>query len=499
MEKASFAAIGIQEDLEARLAEFGITEPSPVQQETIPPLLEGRDVLAASQTGTGKTLAYLLPLLQGIDPSRRAAQKLILAPTQELAMQIVREAERYGAQRGIGVMGLIGGAAIKRQIEKLREHPQLVVGTPGRVLELISLRKLKMHEIRTIVIDEADQMFQLGGEGDVKKIVGSALRSRQLVMLSATIGPATRALAAREMKDPVEIGIEPERTTARGLEHLYVVAEERNKIDTLRRAIRHYNSPRTIVFVNDTAHIADVEAKLNHLGLSAAALYGETDKVTRSHVLNRFREGRFRVLVASDVAARGLDIENLNLVVSFDPAFDSEHYVHRAGRTGRMGKSGVSLSIVTAPETFIMRKFARELGIELSERVLYGGQVLPPDSVRGGAGPRQKPRGEASARAGAVPAHKPRASAAVPAQKPRASVSGRPAAGEKAGAEKSARTAAPRPGEAGGEGRRDGAARPAAGASSGPGGRGRSERERDRKSKGAPRWLKDKGPRGDGQ
>ncbi|AKG37821.1 DEAD/DEAH box helicase [Paenibacillus durus] len=493
MNKASFATIGIQEDLEARLSEFGITSPSPVQAETIPLLLEGRDVLAASQTGTGKTLAYLLPLLQRIDPERRTVQKLVLAPTQELAMQIVREAERYGEGRGIRVLGLIGGAAIGRQIERLREHPQLVVGTPGRVRELIGLRKLKMHEVATIVLDEADQMFQLGGAGELEKIIASALRSRQLVMLSATIGPETRALASKVMDDPAEIGIDPNTKTARGLEHLYIAVEERDKVDTLRRVLRYYNPQRAIVFVNMAETIAEVEAKLNHLGLTAGALYGDADKVTRSTVLSRFREGKFRVLVASDVAARGLDIENLPLVVSFDPAFDAEHYVHRAGRTGRMGRSGLSLSIVTPQQTFIMRKFARELGIAISERALYGGKILPPEQLRGGVGPRrEKPRsGQPAVRTAGI---RPRAAADA------GGAAGRePAGGGSAGARReeahggSARQAAPggKPG-AGLRGAKAGAAA--------PGGKARSaERERNRKNKGAPKWLKDKKNRGDGQ
>ncbi|MBW4081024.1 DEAD/DEAH box helicase [Paenibacillus sp. S150] len=492
MNKASFAAIGIQEDLVARLSEFGITDPSPVQEQTIPLLLEGRDVLAASQTGTGKTLAYLLPLLQGIHPEQRVVQKLVLAPTQELAMQILREAERYGAERGIKVMGLIGGAAIKRQIDKLREHPQLVVGTPGRIRELIGLRKLKMHEVTTIVIDEADQMFQLSGAGEVAKIVSSALRTRQLVMLSATIGPETKALASREMKNPAEIGIDPGVMTAQSLEHHYVVTEERGKIDMLRRVIRHYNPERAIVFVNATDDIAEVTAKLNHLGLTAAALYGDADKVTRSNVLSRFRDGRFRVLVASDVAARGLDIEKLTLVVSFDPAFDSEHYVHRAGRTGRMGRRGLSVTIVTEQQTFIMRKFAKELDIRLEEKEMVGGKVLAADEdrseYRGGTGSGRRegsgPRtGGPAARSG-----KPQVRTA--------------AAGGGAAA------SAPPPGTAaGGEVRREQQRRspgPAAGTRGGaaPAGKARgssAEREKNRKNKGAPKWLKDKTPRGDGQ
>ncbi|MEK4293353.1 DEAD/DEAH box helicase [Paenibacillus sp. FSL R5-0914] len=500
MNKASFAAIGIQEDLVARLSEFGINAPSPVQEQTIPLLLEGRDVIAASQTGTGKTLAYLLPLLQTINPEQKVVQKLVLAPTQELAMQILREAERYGEHRGIRVMGLIGGAAIKRQIDKLREHPQLVVGTPGRIRELIGLRKLKMHEVSTIVLDEADQMFQLSGAGEVTKIVSSALRSRQLVMLSATIGPETKALANREMKNPAEVGIAPGVMTAESLEHHYVVTEERNKIDMLRRVIRHYNPDKAIVFVNATDDIAEVEAKLNHLGLTAAALYGDADKVTRSNVLSRFREGKFRVLVASDVAARGLDIENLSLVVSFDPAFDSEHYVHRAGRTGRMGKRGLSVTIVTEQQTFIMRKFARELDIALEEREMVGGNVLAADEARNALN-SGRGRNESSGQRRDVSS--PRSS------KPQVRTSGN------AGTQPSTTSTEQQPvkrlatiqtSEASVESQRDSqrSVNPSAGARGGatPARSKRSsnaEREKNRKNKGAPKWLKDKTPRGDGQ
>ena len=500
MSSATFAAIGIEEDLVAKLSEFGINAPSPVQEQTIPLLLAGRDVLAASQTGTGKTLAYLLPLLQAINPEKRVVQKLILAPTQELAMQILREAERYGAHRGIGVMGLIGGAAIKRQIDKLREHPQLVVGTPGRIRELIGLRKLKMHEVTTIVIDEADQMFQLSGAGEVTKIVSSALRTRQLVMLSATIGPETKALASREMKNPAQVGIDPGVMTSQTLEHHYVVAEERNKIDMLRRVIRHYNPEKAIVFVNATEDIAEVKAKLEHLGLTAAALYGDADKVTRSHVLAKFREGKFRVLVASDVAARGLDIENLSLVVSFDPAFDSEHYVHRAGRTGRMGRKGLSVTIVTEQQTFIMRKFARELDIELSEREMYAGKVLSSDEARASNRSSNTSRNSGSAprredNAGRTDKPQARISGSAPiagaGRRPAASAvqaNGNAQAGNEFSREQ------PRNASSTGSGPRNGAAAPKGSVKG-----NKAERERDRKNKGAPKWLKDKTPRGEGQ
>lgn len=433
----TFIQLGVTEDLNTRLGEFGITTPSPVQAEAIPRILEGSDVLATSQTGTGKTLAYLLPVLQKIDPSAKSMQKLILAPTQELAMQIVRESERYGETRGISVLGLIGGAAIKRQLEKLKLHPQLVIGTPGRVRELIEIKKLKMHEVSTIVIDEVDQVFNLGGATDVERILKSAKRDRQLVFMSATVSPETAELVKREMDRPVEIGIDPELRTPSALEHYYFISEDREQIDMLRRIIRHYNPERAIVFVNQTEDLGEVEAKLNYLGITAAALYGDADKMTRSRVLNAFREGKTQILVASDVAARGLDIEGLGMVINYDPPISSEHYTHRAGRTGRMGKSGMVISLVTDRQTFIMRKFNRELGISIEERALYGGKVRAP-RAKTAASERSGGRTKASSAKG-----KP-GRAAEKEQQPR-----------------------------------------------------QSERHRDRKNKGAPKWLKNKPPGGE--
>lgn len=378
MTELTFNSIGIDADLVDRLSEFGIVNPSPVQQESIPAILAGRDVLAHSQTGSGKTLAYLLPLLQQLDPEVKLTQQVIIAPTQELAMQIVRESERYGEQRGIGVLALIGGAAVKRQIEKLRLHPQLVVGTPGRIRELIEVRKLKMHGVKTIVVDEVDQVFQLGGAGDVERIIGSALRDRQLVFLSATVSEETKSLVTKEMNNPVLVGISPDQGGPSTLEHLYFVSEERDKMDTLRRTLRHFKPQKAIVFVNKADDIAEVEAKLNHLQLPAQALFADADKMTRSRVLEQFRAGKFQVLVASDVAARGLDIEGLTLVINYDPAIDSEHYVHRAGRTGRMGKAGTVVSLVTSKQIFIIRKFMKELHITISERAMYEGKLVDP-------------------------------------------------------------------------------------------------------------------------
>ncbi|MGZ7440738.1 DEAD/DEAH box helicase [Paenibacillus sp. TH7-28] len=508
MTNTTFAGLGIGELLSAKLMDYGITEPSPVQAECIPAALEGRDVLAQSQTGTGKTLAYLLPILQSIDPEAKTLQGLILAPTQELAMQILREAEKYGEALGIFSQALIGGASVKRQLERLKQHPQLVIGTPGRIREILALRKLKLHTLKTLVVDEADQMFKLGGTADVEHILRATLRDRQLMFLSATITPDIRSLAAKEMNNPAEIGIEPEQRTSKSLEHIYFVCEPRDKIDMLRRIVRHFDPARAIVFINHTDQIAEVEGKMNYIGLSAGALYGDADKAARSLTLKRFREGKIRLLVASDVAARGLDIEDLALVVNLDPPADAEHYVHRAGRTGRMGKHGLAVSIVSPQEEFIMRKFSRELGIEIEPKTMYQGEVLGLEE-RPSAGRHRHPSGGKKAGVSAARRHAAEGPGA-------ASGSRYPAEGGRRG--KTAGLAQPDSGDRGSaghsatgktgrgsqtaSGRKASTSAWAGGAAGGgarkmnPAGDRKKERLEDRKNKGAPRWLKNKKPQG---
>lgn len=487
MTTTTFTGLGIHEALAAKLADYGITEPSPVQAECIPAALEGRDVLAQSQTGTGKTLAYLLPLLQNIDAEAKTLQGLILAPTQELAMQIVREAEKYGESLGVRVQALIGGAAIKRQLERLKLHPQLIVGTPGRIREIVALRKLKLHTVRTVVVDEVDQMFQLGGTADLEHILRGTLRERQLLFLSATINPEIRALSGKEMRDPVEVGIEPEHRTSKSVEHLYFISD-RDKIDTLRRVIRHYDPARSIVFINNTADIAEVEAKMNFVGLSAGALYGDADKTVRSVTLRKFREGKIRVLVATDVAARGLDIEELSLVVNLDPPIDSEHYVHRVGRTGRMGRKGLAVSIIAPKEQFIMRKFSRELGIDISERGLFGGRVIDPADPSGGRKDGQR-QGQSQGQGREQGSQLGREQGSR--VQPGGTANGGRAKAESGQASAGRETVAPKESAA-----RD-AVRPARTSSAGtrnpaPGSARKNDRKQDRKNKGAPKWLKDK-------
>lgn len=463
MTLTTFAGLGISDVLVDKLADYGITNASMVQSETIPAALAGKDILAQSQTGTGKTLAYLLPLLQRINVEEKGLQAIVLAPTQELAMQIGREAEIYGEPLGISSQSLIGGAAIKRQIEKLRTHPHMVVGTPGRIREIIALRKLKLHTVKMVVVDEVDQMFQLGGRAELEHILRGTLKERQLLFLSATINDEILSLAHAQMQNLVQIGIEPETKTSTTLTHLSLTCEQRDKVDYVRRLVRQMNAKRTIVFVNHVDQIAEVEAKLNYANLEAGGLYGDADKTQRSLTLRRFREGKIKVLVASDIAARGLDIQDLPLVINFDPPIDSDHYVHRAGRTGRMGRKGTVISLVTVQEQFIMKKFARELSIEIESRQLFEGKLLGAEELPSATN-KTKPNRSA---------HKASAT--------NASNTLRPNTPAKRAAKTSSSSDQPKKQRGNG-------------AQSQPVNKKKSKRELEleRKNKGAPRWLKDK-------
>ncbi|WP_054028544.1 DEAD/DEAH box helicase [Bacillus sp. FJAT-28004] len=382
MSKHTWYEIGINELLANKLTANGIIEPTDVQANTIPILLGGSDVSARSQTGTGKTLAYLLPLLQKLNSHSSAIQAIILAPTQELAMQIVRVAEVYAEPLNIRVQQLIGGAALKRQVEKLKLRPQLVIGTPGRIHELLKLRKLKLNDVKNVVVDEADQVFQLGSTKEVEIILHSVGKEHQIAFFSATYPDQMARFEGRWMKNPERIQVTPEHTVSQTIDNYFIVSDKRDKTDTARRLVRLLNPSSALLFLNDTDNISNWESKLSYEGFTVEALYGDADKQRRAATLTRFREGRCQLLLATDVAARGLDIEGLPLVIQLDPASDADHYVHRAGRTGRMGRAGTVVSIVTPQELFIMEKFRKQLGIELTERTMFRGKLLSEEELR---------------------------------------------------------------------------------------------------------------------
>ncbi|WP_409344615.1 DEAD/DEAH box helicase [Paenibacillus sp. MBLB4367] len=499
----NFETLSIHEGLARKLRERGIEEPTPIQAEAIPPILAGKDVVAQSQTGTGKTLAYALPIVQKLDPELKKLQALVIVPTQELGMQIAAVLDDLTAGTGLVAQTLIGGASLQRQLDKLKLHPQVVVGTPGRVLEVLRLKKLSMHNVRTIVVDEVDQVFALGAMNDVETIFKSALRDRQLLFFSATVPDTMQAVIERWMREPHHVKAGAGGKAAGTLEHLFVVCEERNKIDTVRRLVRMFNPRSAIVFTNEIDKLAEIVAKLQYVGLSAEALYGEAGKQERERVMKGFRSGRFQLLLATDVASRGLDIPDVTHVINLDLPIDADHYVHRAGRTGRMGRSGTVISISSLRERFIIDKFAKALDVPFVQKELFGGSLVDPARAkrpaagggdRGQAGQERKPFAETAGRTREDGQEQPDrnrkpVSGGEGGFSPRTERTGDDKAVRHTAETKGVRASSKEAPKRGLQPKPDKgrAASPANGA-----GKAKSDRQRDRKNKGAPRWLKEK-------
>lgn len=372
--ESGFAAYGLPEFQMAALQKAGFDRPTPIQKQAIPLIQTGRDVVGHAATGSGKTLAFLLPQLQRIDASKRELQVMVLTPSRELAVQIESEIRQYTADSEVRSLALVGGANIDRQLEKLKEKPHIIVGTPGRVIDIYKRKKLKLHEVKSITIDEIDQMLALGSMGDVEALVKSTQRDRQLLFFSATVSSEAQKIARAWMKDPVFLSAERGENAGK-IEHVWFGTGQEDKLDTLRRLVRAYGAERAIVFVNETKRVFWAVQELRKLGLTVDGLHGEAAKIQREQAMNGFREGKYELLVTTDLGARGLDIEGLTHVFHLDPASTPEHYVHRAGRTGRGMASGVSVSILAPDERFIARKFEKALGITIRSMSIEQGKI----------------------------------------------------------------------------------------------------------------------------
>ncbi|WP_264740247.1 DEAD/DEAH box helicase [Cytobacillus firmus] len=351
-------------------------QPTAVQSEAVPLALEDRDIIAESPTGTGKTLAYLLPVLEKIDPDKQAVQAVILASSQELVMQILSEIQKWAEGSGIKAASFIGGANVKRQLEKLKKHPHIALGTPGRVLELIKQKKLKMHEVKTVVLDEGDQLLVPEHAQTVQNIVKSTLKERQVLLFSATLPPVFEQLAKELTADAEVIRVEKDETIqAAGVDHIYFVAEARDKIKMLEK-ISRLEDIKALVFVKDIGNLTVMAEKLDFKNISSSTLHSDLSKFDRQKAIKNFRTGKTNMLIATDVAARGLDIKGVTHVVHFDFPKDINQYVHRSGRTGRFGASGTVISLVTEREERELKKMAKELGLTAEKKVMRGGQIV---------------------------------------------------------------------------------------------------------------------------
>jgi superfamily II DNA/RNA helicase len=374
----TFADFAIADSLLQILREKKLETPTPVQAEAIPLILQGCDAFVQSPTGTGKTYAYLLPVVTRLDMQKKALQAIVLAPTHELVMQIAREAEGLLPQAPGAVVPIIGGVDIKRQVERLKKKPLLAVATPGRLLELIEQRKLKVHEVKTVIVDEADRMLDPGFGKLVQEVMRRTLRDTQRLYFSATISEELLKFASTAGREAAVIRAKaPEG--AEEVHHMYLLSEPRKKVDTLRRLLRLVNARSAIVFVNKIDKVEEIVAKLTYHHLPCRLLHRDASKEERALTLKQFRDGVFPVLITTDVAARGIDIPDVDCIVHFDPAPDADTYIHRSGRTGRMGRSGQVFSIVTSQELFIIRKFSRRTGFEISERQMAYGRLVKPE------------------------------------------------------------------------------------------------------------------------
>ncbi len=373
----NFQDLNVPNEIIEGLKKQNITLPTKIQEEVIPKMLNGDDVAAVSQTGSGKTLAYLIPLFIKADVSLRSTQAIVLTPTHELAVQVYRQAELLSKNSGSGIKSVlvIGGANIARQIEKLREKPQIVIGSSGRILELIKKRKIQAHTVKTIVIDEADRMLDKYNINGVREVIKTTLKdSRQVVVLSASLSKEAMKEAKTLMKAPVKANGEKEMPS--GIKHFYVVCEKREKLIMLRKIIAGIKPEKTIAFINDEQTIDEFVEKLRYHGLKVGGIYGEAKKFERKKVIEDFRRGNINLLISSDISARGLDFEGVDCVVNIDVPEEAVFYQHRAGRTGRNGKSGTVVSIITTVDKKWINRYERALNIKINRGKMSFGKLI---------------------------------------------------------------------------------------------------------------------------
>ena len=348
---SAFRALSLSEKLLTVIEEIGFTEMTKVQSETIPLLLEGKDVVVQAPTGTGKTAAFALPILHAISMEARIPGALILCPTRELSAQVAREIRRLGrAHAGLRVLVLSGGEPRQRQKASLDEGAHILVGTPGRVLDHLRRQDLDLSAVRVLVLDEADRMLDMGFEEDMESILKAAPKPRLTAFFSATYPRSIESMSRKHQDKALRVTIETPAKEAHEIRQFVMMVEPELKLSTLRWVLEHHAHESALVFTNFKASAAEVESILTKVGISAASLHGDLEQVDRDRVMAKFRNGSVRVLVATDVAARGIDIEGLDLVVNYEMANKPETHVHRVGRTGRAGKTGVAITFATSRE-----------------------------------------------------------------------------------------------------------------------------------------------------
>ncbi|WP_049007606.1 DEAD/DEAH family ATP-dependent RNA helicase [Enterobacter cloacae] len=375
--ETTFADLGLKAPILEALNDLGYEKPSPIQAECIPHLLSGRDVLGMAQTGSGKTAAFSLPLLNNIDPDLRAPQILVLAPTRELAVQVAEAMTEFSKHmRGVNVVALYGGQRYDVQLRALRQGPQIVVGTPGRLLDHLKRGTLDLSKLSGLVLDEADEMLRMGFIEDVETIMAQIPDGHQTALFSATMPEAIRRITRRFMKEPQEVRIQSSVTTRPDISQSYWSVYGMRKNEALVRFLEAEDFDAAIIFVRTKNATLEVAEALERSGYNSAALNGDMNQALREQTLERLKDGRLDILIATDVAARGLDVERISLVVNYDIPMDSESYVHRIGRTGRAGRAGRALLFVENRERRLLRNIERTMKLTIPEADLPNAELL---------------------------------------------------------------------------------------------------------------------------
>ncbi|WP_231912351.1 DEAD/DEAH box helicase [Rhodococcus sp. EPR-157] len=367
----TFADLGIDERVLKALHDVGYESPSPIQAATIPPLMAGNDVVGLAQTGTGKTAAFAVPILSRLDVSRRVPQALVLAPTRELALQVAEAFGKYAANiPGLHILPIYGGQAYGIQLSGLRKGAQIIVGTPGRVIDHLEKGTLDLSGLEYLVLDEADEMLKMGFQEDVERILSDTPEYKQVALFSATMPPAIRKISKQYLHDPVEITVKTKTSTAPNITQRYVQVAHQRKLEALTRIFEVEEFEAMIMFVRTKQATEELAEKLRARGFSAAAINGDIVQAQRERTINQLKNGQIDVLVATDVAARGLDVDRISHVINYDIPHDTESYVHRIGRTGRAGRAGEALLFVAPRERHLLKAIERATRQPITEMQL---------------------------------------------------------------------------------------------------------------------------------
>ena len=362
----TFEGLGVSAPILQALSEVGYEAPTPIQERTIPPMLAGRDLIGQAQTGTGKTAAFAIPILEKLDPALPEVQALVLAPTRELAIQVAEAVHTYSRHLGrVGVLPVYGGQPIQLQLKRLDRGVHVVVGTPGRVMDHLRRGSLRLDAVRIVVLDEADEMLRMGFIEDVEWILSQIPGERQTALFSATLPREIRRIAERHLRNPVAIEIERKTMTVPAIEQRYLNVSPQQKLDALARILETEPTDAVLIFTRMKTGAAELAERLQGRGYAAEAMHGDMNQAQRESVIRRLKAGQVEIVVATDVAARGLDVERISHVVNYDIPNDVEAYVHRIGRTGRAGRSGVAVLFVSPRERRMMMEIERYTGARI--------------------------------------------------------------------------------------------------------------------------------------